>query len=614
MDFDIIKLVIWDLDDTFWSGTLSEGRITPVPDNVELVKSLTDRGIVNSICSKNDAAAVEEELSSLGVSDLFVFKSIDWTPKGKRISALIRDMGLRPQNCLFIDDNPVNLNEAKHYEPELLTAGPEIIPGLITYVSSIPVSDKERTRLKNYHILEKKREAKESASDNMEFLVSSGTRVSLGYDCLDHIDRIQELVLRTNQLNFTKRRSTREELIDICIDPGYDTGYVTVKDRFGDYGIVGFFAVKDGECVHFLFSCRTIGQGVEQYVYAVLGYPRLEIIGDVVNRVDKSPAPSWINQGPEESVAKIKKNDKKIVFKGACDLQSLSFYLDTSNIIEEFTYINARGLSIEHQNHSVNYLSLPFLSPGEREKLLAEPFNDPGIFDTAMYDDDVSIVFLSTMIEPHLGIYRNKETGSLMAWGEYMYPLTDSRNWPLYIEKKIFTARNAFTLEYLQDFSSRYEFVGHLTPDQIVGQVEKVLAKVSPRTKLCYFLGSEIPYEKNTKPSYEGRHLVYKQINERMRKLAAGNDRVLLIDFNDYINGQEDFADNINHFQRRVYYAAAVKANEYIAQLTGNELLRTDWMRLLKKSIVAKMYATGFAKTRCYSLARSMMKALKKTK
>ena len=51
---ETIKLLIWDLDETFWKGTISDGEITPVPENIELVKHLTDRGIVNSICSKND--------------------------------------------------------------------------------------------------------------------------------------------------------------------------------------------------------------------------------------------------------------------------------------------------------------------------------------------------------------------------------------------------------------------------------------------------------------------------------------------------------------------------------------------------------------------------------
>ena len=71
-------------------------------------------------------------------------------------------------------------------------------------------------------------------------------------------------------------------------------GYVTVSDKFGDYGIVGFFAIENGWCEHFLFSCRTIGLGIEQYVYASLGWPALQVVGEVVKEVDKSPAPACL--------------------------------------------------------------------------------------------------------------------------------------------------------------------------------------------------------------------------------------------------------------------------------------------------------------------------------
>jgi predicted enzyme involved in methoxymalonyl-ACP biosynthesis len=59
MNFEKIKLVIWDLDNTLWSGTISEGEIQPIEKNIELIISLTDCGIINSICSKNtfDVAA-----------------------------------------------------------------------------------------------------------------------------------------------------------------------------------------------------------------------------------------------------------------------------------------------------------------------------------------------------------------------------------------------------------------------------------------------------------------------------------------------------------------------------------------------------------------------------
>ena len=59
-------------------------------------------------------------------------------------------------------------------------------------------------RLAQYRILEQKREAKNKASDNLQFLYSTNTQVSIHKDCLNQLDRIAELVMRTNQLNFTK--------------------------------------------------------------------------------------------------------------------------------------------------------------------------------------------------------------------------------------------------------------------------------------------------------------------------------------------------------------------------------------------------------------------------
>ena len=54
MELQSIKLIIWDLDETFWHGTLSEGEVSQKPEYIKFVKEITDRGIMNSIVSKND--------------------------------------------------------------------------------------------------------------------------------------------------------------------------------------------------------------------------------------------------------------------------------------------------------------------------------------------------------------------------------------------------------------------------------------------------------------------------------------------------------------------------------------------------------------------------------
>lgn len=39
-----IKVIIWDLDETFWSGTISEETISIPEENIKLIKTLTSLG------------------------------------------------------------------------------------------------------------------------------------------------------------------------------------------------------------------------------------------------------------------------------------------------------------------------------------------------------------------------------------------------------------------------------------------------------------------------------------------------------------------------------------------------------------------------------------------
>lgn len=607
IDFSKLKLIIWDLDDTFWRGTLSEQKITEVPANIELVQLLADRGIISSICSKNDQDQVFLELRRLCIDDYFVFNSIDWTPKGARISQMINDMGLQAKHCLFIDDNIVNLKEASHYCSELNIASPEIIDSLHSFYSSLPVSDIKHKRLKQYKVLETKCVAKKSASNNLDFLLQSNTVVEINHDCDSHVDRILELINRTNQLNYTKIRCTKEELCVLLADKSYETGYVTVRDKYGDYGIVGFYAIKHHVLKHFLFSCRTIGQGVEQYVYAILGHPVLDVVGKVINEVTTGPAPEWINQQNPELQQKRRTEIKgKIIFKGACDMGILSSYICANDVIEEFGYIGKlRQNLIEHHNHSINYLQFSALNNYERKKITEELlFNDDEMYSSCIYDKDVTLLFLSTMIEPNLGIYKNKQTGKKIAFGEYSYPLTDSSLWEQYMSGEIFNAQNHFTYEWLQKFSNAYEFCGRLSPLQILENFKVLKRKMNPNAVICFLLGSEIPYHKNDKVNYIGRESIYKEINKLIREWAKYDHNIIYIDFNDYINGQLDFTDNINHFQRRVYFEAANKVNEIIHQLTGQHSSQRGKVYLKYSSAAGWLAQKGLFNTLLWKIVR----------
>ena len=253
MDVSKIKLIIWDLDDTFWEGTISEQTVKPNKQALDLVLLCAEKGIINSICSKNDEAPCIEKLKEWDMDKYFVFNSINWQPKGQRIKDTVAAMNLRAPNVLFIDDNPQNLEEAKYFSPEIMTALPGKIGELYDEISKLDKEDKGFKRLESYKTLEKKNKIKASMGSNEEFLRQSNIKVEFHTDCLENAERLHELTMRANQLNFTKVRPTREEFDALLADKDANCGYVTAHDKYGDYGVVGFYAVKDGKAAFAVF-------------------------------------------------------------------------------------------------------------------------------------------------------------------------------------------------------------------------------------------------------------------------------------------------------------------------------------------------------------------------
>ena len=564
MELNKIKLVIWDLDNTFWSGVISEGEIQPIERHSELVANLTDCGIVNSICSKNTFEVCAEKLEELRVFHYFVFQSIEWIPKGQRIRALIKSMSLRPENVLFIDDEVTNLEEAKHYSPELMVAGPQIIDDLCAFVSKLDKKDPGHTRLQQYKLLQEKNNEQKKYSSNQEFLYASNIQVEISKDCLSEVERLGELILRSNQLNYTKKRISREELLGLLTDEDVECGYVSVRDKFGDYGIVGFFSVINGSLEHFVFSCRTIGQGIEQYVYAYLNYPKLDIKGEVVSIVTRGATPLWINQdvsrniplSPSTTAASVI-DHAKILVKGPCDLSQTMSYIKHNNSIScEFTYVSySKANIIEAHNHSVHILGLKEYSEEQNQEIANDcMFVDPEMLNGTFFSVKYNLIVLSTLIESNYGIYKKRNSNIHVAFGQDAYPLTDRRNWPDYVSGAIYNGDNSFTEEWLAKFSAEYEFVGKTEPADYIERIRKILDYLGEQTTLCLIIGVEMEYLKNANPAYQNRHLYHARLNQLIRSLATECPQLKVIDINCFVKDQSDFLDNINHFTPKVYY------------------------------------------------------------
>lgn len=88
MDASKIKLIIWDLDETFWNGTISEQKVAPVKQACDLVLLSSKKGIVNSICSKNDEKPCIDKLKEWDLDKYFVFNSLIGSRKVRGLKIL----------------------------------------------------------------------------------------------------------------------------------------------------------------------------------------------------------------------------------------------------------------------------------------------------------------------------------------------------------------------------------------------------------------------------------------------------------------------------------------------------------------------------------------------
>ena len=555
MDISICKLIIFDLDETLWNGILTEDTAVMPPEHIRLLRDMVDAGVMCSICSKNDRDTAYAFLKDNGIDELFVFSSINWSSKGQRVRQIVQEMHLRDCNVLFVDDNPTNRGEVKALCPDMMVEDVDVIPDLIAYFSEVEKKDLQHTRLQQYKLLEKKNSFKATVGSNEDFLAKCNIKVEIIRDCMPHLDRIADLILRSNQINFTKLRSTREELQALLASDTAQCGCVSVHDDFGDYGIAGFYALEQGQLKHFVFSCRVLNMGVEQYVYKLLGKPRLTVVGSVSSDL-QSVDPVWINSSAESQ--RVQKSDvagKRILVKGPCDmLQLFSFIKQSENIVTEFVFVNDKGIAVEQGNHTLHIVEALTLDEATKNALVESlPFGDKAMFNTAIYDE-FDFILLSLFTDPSMGVYREKATGAKVTFGEYIHDMTDETLWPKYKNREIYSAEYTFSEEELKFMKENYTYCGRVSPEEIVENLDFIYKHIYPGARLILSLGVEIAHEKNEQPAYNDRHLYNRQMNQAVRAWAEGKDRVVLLDVNPFITSQDAFTNNINHFSKTVYY------------------------------------------------------------
>ncbi|MBR0904594.1 HAD-IIIC family phosphatase [Bradyrhizobium liaoningense] len=560
-----IRLVIWDLDETFWRGTLSEGGFTYSDKHHGIVLELAHRGIVSSICSKNDLAEVKEILIARGLWDYFVFPSIDWKPKGPRLADLLDKFQLRPETVLFVDDNPRNLGEAVEFVPGIQTANDLFIDEILLDSRFFGKDDVKLARLKQYKVLEQKWiEKSAAASDLSGFLRSSDIRVEMLFDVENHYERIVELINRTNQLNFTKVRlpsATEEAITELKAQLSASfkrrAGVVRVNDKFGEYGIVGFW-MMDGvwgnqNLVHFAFSCRTLGMGIEQWVYHRLGRPRLKIVGEVLSALNFYP--DWINQA-ESNASSSEEIDARVLLRGGCELEVLQHFFSFGSRSLNAQFVYPRGVQNVWRSHSVTFFRQPVMMCSEGVASLERLGFDPGDFGDDFIADlqaaDLAVV--SNSGDDGSVLYRHNHLG-------FVIPMLIFGIGPLHEQDDATIERfcNSRNMSAAEKASFR-RLVDELKADYTPLSFEQFAFKdyytrlmdAVPQDSLLILLASlDYVLRDGVRVKLPKQTL----INAWIKAAAKGRANCMVLDVSDDIHSEGELRDNSHlHFNREVYF------------------------------------------------------------
>ncbi len=276
-----VKCVAWDLDNTLWDGVIGEDGLAGVTlreSAAETIRRLDARGILNTVCSKNDEALALAGLEKFGLREYFLCPMINWLPKSGNLTQISKRLNIGLDTFAFVDDSAFERAEVAHalgcvrVYADTEAAG---LPALPEF--DVPVTEDSRKRRAFYMAEAQRQDAftDSHSGDYRAFILSCGFVIDVA-PCRTEAElaRCHELLMRTNQLNASTNRIPADELRALAADPARRVLRVKCEDRYGEYGTVGCLILDTrGErllCTDFVISCRVAKKKVESAVIMYL--------------------------------------------------------------------------------------------------------------------------------------------------------------------------------------------------------------------------------------------------------------------------------------------------------------------------------------------------------
>ena len=286
------KVIALDCDNTLWNGICGEDGVKGVKIDApfralqEFIIAQQATGKLICLCSKNQAddvfAVFEQHPDMLLQRNHLVNWRINWQEKSQNLQSLAEELQLGLDSFIFIDDNPVECAEVRATCPEVLTLQlpqeSDRIPKFLDHIWAFDQlqttqEDQQRTNLYQQNI--QRQRLQEDSLSFSDFLAQLNLEIEISPIETEELTRVAQLTQRTNQFNLTTIRRSEVEIQKLCNSGELECRVIKVKDRFGDYGLVGLllFNIQKNSLIvdTFLLSCRVLGRGVEHKMLAYLG-------------------------------------------------------------------------------------------------------------------------------------------------------------------------------------------------------------------------------------------------------------------------------------------------------------------------------------------------------
>lgn len=269
-DSSRVKCVIWDLDNTLWEGTLSEGGGGALrPGAREAVLELDRRGIIQSISSKNDYDTAISRLAGYGLQEYFLCPQISWNPKSGGVQEILSTLNIKPEAAAFVDDSPFERDEVRSALPALhFYDGADLAKMLVLPEFQVPFITEDAANRRKMYQADMRRQSAESSfkGDADDFLRTLHMKLDITPVSEHDLQRVEELTVRTHQLNSTGYTYSYDELSALSGDPGHIFCICGLTDDYGDSGKVGLLLLENREdalCIKLLIvSCRVMSRGI----------------------------------------------------------------------------------------------------------------------------------------------------------------------------------------------------------------------------------------------------------------------------------------------------------------------------------------------------------------